>query len=109
MSRYSFHVSNNRTINPDSPILNIRPDICPICKAQRIELFSFNGYPQKYSEAVNYMLQGYDVKFNQYEIRYMKCQHCNKEFVIDWSGGFPRPLRDTFKSDRFFQEFFSGF
>ena len=36
------------TIEPMKPI---RGDMCPFCKAQRIELFSFNGYPQDYSQA----------------------------------------------------------
>ena len=89
-------------------IIPIRSDICPICKAQKVELFSFNGYPQNYKEAVNAHLSGYDVHYDKYEIRTMKCRSCGKEFVIDWSDGFPKPLKDTYRSNRFFSEFVSG-
>ena len=34
------------------PMIEIRTDICPHCKAQLVELFSFNGYPQNYKHAV---------------------------------------------------------
>lgn len=105
----SFSVSEKKeTINNENlidPFIEIRPDICPFCKAQRIELFSFNNYPQDYSKAVNAHLSGFEVSYNKWEIRFMKCRSCNKEFTIDWSGGFPRPLRDLSKSERFFDEF----
>lgn len=91
------------------PLINIRSDICPICKAQRIELFSFNGYPQNYKDAVEARLRGYNVSYDRYEIRYMKCRSCNKEFTIDWSSGFPVPLIDSYKSNNFFYQFINGF
>lgn len=90
------------------PMKPIRGDMCPFCKAQRIELFSFNGYAQNYKQAVEAYLRGYDVKYDRYEIRSMRCQSCNKEFTIDWTYGFPFPLKDTFKTNRFFQEFING-
>ena len=86
-----------------------RYDICPICKAQRVELFSFNGYPQNYKEAVDLYLKGYLIDYNKYEIRNMRCRSCNREFVIDWTIGFPVPLRNTFKTNRFFAEFADGY
>ena len=49
-------------INPISPI---RSDLCPICKAQRVELFSFNDYPQNYRQAVEANLNGYDVDYTK--------------------------------------------
>ena len=91
-----------------NPMLDIRTDICPFCRAQRVELFSFNGYPQNYKEAVEARLKGYDVNYDRYEIRFMKCRSCNKEFTIDWSSGFPIPLKDSFKTRRFFNEFING-
>ena len=91
-----------------NPIIEERPDICPHCRAQRVELFSFNGYPQNYRDAVDAYLRGYNIEYNKYEIRTMKCKSCNKEFVIDWSSGFPRPLRDVYKTNRFFSEFSLG-
>lgn len=98
-----------KAIEPNliQPIRELRTDICPNCQAQRIELFSFNGYPQHYSDAVDAHLKGYDVFFNKYEIRSMKCRSCNKEFTIDWTYGFPQPLKDTYRTTRFLQEFFS--
>lgn len=106
----SFDISradpvDNSLINP---IIENRSDICPYCKSQRIELFSFNNYTQNYKDAVNLHLRGYDVGFNKYEIRAMKCKSCNKEFVIDWTYGFPRPLTDTFKTNMFLAEFILG-
>lgn len=91
------------------PIVEIRTDICPHCKAQLVELFSFNGYPQNYKLAVDAHLMGYDIVYNKYEIRTMRCKSCNREFVIDWSEEFPKPLRSTYKTDRFFSEFVAGF
>ena len=102
----------SETIDQDSlinPIIDIRTDLCPICKAQRVELFSFNNFPQNYKDAVEAHLQGYDIDYNKYEILYMKCRSCNKEFVIDWSEGFPKPLKSTYKTNRFFSEFINGF
>lgn len=90
------------------PMVDIRADMCPFCKAQRVELFSFNGYSQNYKEAVQAHLKGYDVRFDRYEIRSMKCRGCNKEFTIDWSYRFPVPLKDTFKTNQFFKEFING-
>lgn len=91
-----------------SPILFNRPDMCPNCKSQKIELISFNNYPQGYSGAVDAYLSGYAVTFDKYEIRSMRCKSCTKEFVIDWTYGFPKPLRDTDKSNIFFMEFLEG-
>lgn len=91
-----------------NPMSDVRTDICPFCRSQRVELFSFNGYPQNYKEAVEAHLKGYDVNYNRYEIRSMKCRACNKEFTIDWSSGFPVPLKDSFKTRQFFNEFMNG-
>ena len=93
----------------DPFIITERYDICPICKAQRLELFSFNGYPQNYREAVDSYLKGYLVEYHRYEIRSMRCRSCNREFVIDWTMGFPVPLKNTFKTNRFFAEFSDGY
>lgn len=91
-----------------NPFIETRTDICPKCKAQRVELFSYKGYPQNYKEAVELHLRGHIVEYNKYEIRSMKCRSCNHEFVIDWSDGFPKPLRSTMKTDQFFREFANG-
>lgn len=90
------------------PMIKLRTDICPYCKAQKVELISFNGYPQGYKEAVNLYLKGYNVFFDQYEIRSMRCRSCNRELIIDWSDGFPKPLIDTCKTSMFFSEFIMG-
>lgn len=86
-----------------------RYDICPICRAQRVELFSFNNYPQNYRDAVDAYLRGYVVDYDKYEIRAMRCRSCNKEFVIDWTMGFPVPLKSSYKTNRFFSEFSEGY
>lgn len=106
----SFDMKQKKKDPPGSinPMSEIRTDICPFCKAQRIELFSFNGYSQNYSQAVEARLKGFDVQFDRYEIRFMKCRSCNKEFTIDWTYGFPIPLRDLFKTNQFFSEFIRG-
>lgn len=90
------------------PLIEDRFDVCPFCKSQRIELFSFNGYPQHYKQAVDSYLKGYNVDYNRYEIRSMRCQSCGREFAIDWSSGFPRPLRDNIRTSAFVQEFILG-
>lgn len=99
---------DNKKYGLINPIIIDRYDICPNCKSNKIELMSFNNYPQGYSSAVNAHLSGYDVSFNKYEIRSMKCRSCGKEFVIDWSTGFPIPLKDTGKSNIFFMQFMNG-
>lgn len=100
------NIRNDGLIDPLIP--SDRYDICPHCRAQRIELISFNGYSQNYKEAINAYMQGYTVEFNRYEIRSMRCRGCHKEFVIDWTPGFPVPLRNTYRTDRFFAEFMEG-
>lgn len=106
----SFNLKRKEKHKPGliDPMSDIRTDICPFCKAQRVELFSFNGYPQNYKEAVEAHLRGYDVSYDRYEIRFMKCRSCNKEFTIDWTSGFPVPLKDLFKTKHFFSEFIQG-
>lgn len=90
------------------PFIELRTDICPFCKAQKIELFSFNGYPQNYTDAVNAHLMGYDISYDKYEIRTMKCRSCNKQFTIEWTDGFPKPLKSTYKTDMFLRQFAMG-
>ena len=97
--------TNGGSINP---IIFTRYDICPNCNAQRLVLLSFNGYSQNYKDAVDAYLYGYKVLFDRYEIRSMKCKSCSKEFTIDWSDGFPKPLQFTQKIRAFFQEFIEG-
>lgn len=93
----------------DPFIITERYDICPKCRAQRVELYSFNNIPQNYSDAVNAYLRGYEVNYNKYEIRMMKCKSCNHEFVIDWTMGFPVPLKNSYRTNRFFSEFVRGY
>ena len=98
----------NTDPNLTDPMMPARVDICPFCKAQRIELFSFNGYAQNYKYAVDEFMKGNLISYDQYEIRTMKCRACNKEFVIDWKAGMPVPLRDTSRTSIFLQEFIAG-
>ena len=90
------------------PIIPIRVDICPYCKAQRIELFSFNGYPQQYKYAVDEFMKGNQISYDKYEIRTMKCRACNKEFVINWVDGMPFPLANGTRWTTFLSEFIQG-
>ena len=92
-------------INPLAPA---RTDICPNCNMQTIELYSFNNYPQNYKNAVEARLKGFNVSYDKYEILYMRCKNCRKEFVIDWYSGFPVPLRDGIRAKAFFDEFDLG-
>ena len=90
------------------PIMPIRYDFCPHCSTQQIDLFSFNNYPQGYSDAVTSYLKGNSVSFDKYEIRYMKCKSCGKEFMIEWANGCPRPLKDPYRVLGFVSEFEMG-
>lgn len=91
------------------PMKLIRADICPYCNSQRIELFSFNGYPQQYRYAVDEFIKGNLISYDKYEIRVMKCRSCNKEFIIDWYNGMPFPLIYRERLDQFISEFKNGF
>lgn len=91
------------------PMIPARTDICPLCNAQKVEIFSFNDYAQGYRQAVDANISGYNVLYDRYEIRYMRCTSCKHLFTIDWSSGFPVPLRDTAKTSQFFREFLAGY
>lgn len=90
------------------PIVFSRFDICPFCKAQKVELLSFNNIKQSYSKAVDLYFQGYNIGFDKYEIHSMKCLSCGHEFIIDWSIGFPKPLISNMFTDIFLSEFVHG-
>lgn len=110
MANYAFLAEPGPKKDPNltDPFEMFRPDICPHCNAQLVECYSYQGYPQKYSEAVDLYMKGYQVRFDKYDIFYMKCNGCGKSFVIDWSTGFPMPMRDSYTTDVFFSEFMSG-
>lgn len=99
-----INVNNGRIF----PLMPIRDDFCPHCNTQNIELFSFNNYPQGYSDAVTSYLNSNSILYDKYEIRYMKCKTCGKEFMIDWSSGFPKPLKDPYRVFGFVAEFEMG-
>lgn len=94
--------------NLKEALVPVRTDICPLCNVQAIELYSFNGYPQGYKDAVDQHLRGYRVNFDRYEILFMRCKSCRKEFTINWLDEFPVPLKDTVKTSIFFKEFMHG-
>lgn len=89
-------------------IVPIRTDICPFCKSHKIELFSFNGYPQQYKYAVDEFIRGNKISYDKFEIRTMKCRSCNKEFVIDWIDGMPFPVYSTDRINKFLYDFIRG-
>lgn len=70
-----------------------RADTCIYCgKDKAIELFDKNNNPVRFS-----FILDTDRVFllNIRDIRYGKCKHCNKTFILDWSDSstrIPRPL-----------------
>lgn len=88
-----------------SIIIRTRPDICPICKCQEIDVISFRGIPQHYSDAVNAYFSGHRVSFDKYDINFMMCLACGHKFHIVWENDFPFPSLDDFNRIKFLKNF----
>ena len=70
---------------------------CPNCHTEdSLELYD------KFNKGVGYLTYlkygGYEDLMNKRELRYFRCNHCRKEFPIDFSGEYPIPMSmETYK------------
>lgn len=82
------------------PFIFGRPDVCPSCKKERsVEAYDHNDVPLKLSLAMD---MNKDVR--TWDISYLKCKNCGKEFFPNWERGFPYPM-----SDENFTHFMNGY
>lgn len=76
----------------------IIPYKCAKCGQEMLFFYTDNGLLIDYKvlfEKEKYNL--FDIKkYIQYKrIKYLKCITCNQLYIIDWTGGYPKPLYDT--------------
>lgn len=92
-----------------SPIIFYRPDFCPNCKKNSIELFDFFNSPMKYNLIADKYMTREPVSFliNKKAIYRMRCRSCGKIFQIRWEGEYPLP--DYYPSHKDNREFISNF
>lgn len=79
------------------PVTIIGPTYCEDCGSDSIDIYNMYNKPIGYPAMVrNFGAEDVINLLNQekYPLAYMKCSRCNKIYVIDWSRGIPRPLRD---------------
>lgn len=68
-----------------------RADTCPACRSERsIEAYMRNGNPVLLSLSID---RGKDI--STYDITYLKCKNCKKEFFPKWIDGYPTPMVDS--------------
>lgn len=78
------------------PAYFVRDDYCDNCDHQNtIEIYNFFGKPLGFSNLVNERLRNGELSkiFDKEQVYIMKCTNCNKRFKIDWTDGYPRPMR----------------
>lgn len=81
------------------PVIFRREDFCPHCKNERsLMIYDCFGNMFNYPNILDrkdYAL--FTVSDTGKTFVYMKCNHCGKEFFIDWSQGIPpRPMFASF-------------
>lgn len=68
-----------------------RADICPICRSERsIEAYLRNGKEVHLSLAIDM-----NKDISSYDITYLKCKSCGREFFPAWLNGYPTPMTDA--------------
>ncbi len=81
----------------------IQPYKCPICNE---DLLFFTSKHNKIIDYKRFLdngntlaeMKGY---LEKRDIRHFKCIKCDKEFIIDWSEGWPVPVTDIDKLKAF--------
>lgn len=81
----------------------ITPYICPVCKQPT--LFFVNKYNKiiDYKALIDRQTTLYGIKnfIAANNAVAIKCIECNKEYIIDWSNGYPTILDNTTVLDKF--------
>lgn len=77
------------------PIRFEREDFCPHCKKeQSLCLIDRNGNMYNYSDILDKKdYSVFDADKDKQPFSHFKCMNCGKEYVLDWSQGYPpRPM-----------------
>ena len=70
----------------------LRPDVCPKCKRQAIELYDYYGNSIGYRNIIDKWMYGYHENItHRYSIYNMKCKTCGQQYNIIWRDGIPLP------------------
>lgn len=91
------------------PAYFIRDDYCDNCNHERsIEIYNFFGKALGFPNLVDERLKigALSKVFDKEQIYIMKCSNCGKRFKIDWTDGYPRPMRVF---NRLLRQFQMGF
>ena len=93
-----------------TPVLFHRPDFCPRCKRNTIEVFDYFNNPMGYTKIIDRYEKRAPVDdlLNRRAIYRMRCKSCSKVYAIRWDGPYPIPdVYPTHENNREFIAFFS--
>lgn len=83
-----------------NPVRRLYPSECPNCGKNNIIIYDKFGRVINYSLLIKYNTndQIYD-KIKKSDLKYMKCNSCGKEFILDWTRNkIPYPItKDKYK------------
>lgn len=74
----------------------ITPYVCKQCNQETLFFSTKNNMLIDYKSLMKKGLNRYSlIKYLQDKnIKYIKCINCNKEYIIDWTDGYPTQLLD---------------
>ena len=75
-----------------NPVSFSRPDLCPKCNNQGIEIYDYFGHPLNYRHIIDRWMNGLSNNLdNKYPIYIMKCKNCGCLYNIIWNNDYPLP------------------
>lgn len=83
------------------PYYFLRPDICPNCGEQSLELYNRYDDSMRLTDAIENKEEDILQKLNA---RYFRCTRCGADYPINWVFGKPIPLTNS-TFDIFFSQF----
>lgn len=93
------------------PIEVFRYDYCFNCNTQySIEMYNIFGSAIGYSRYLDFYFSNKKLPpiNDKYPIDRMICKNCKKEYPIDWSEGFPKPMRFFIPNNFFLNNFINN-
>lgn len=65
-----------------NPIVFNRPDYCPNCNTNSIEIYNGKNQPCRLTLHLN--MGRIDKLISENQLMYMKCNHCKRQYKINW-------------------------
>lgn len=77
----------------------LTPYRCKICGEDMLFFQTARNTLIDYKPFLDNALSIYDLRdfLESKHVKYLRCLHCNKSFIIDWSEGWPQQLIDPSK------------